>query len=123
MHFCVSATRGGFQDGFCCSRKMGTNWFMPALVKSRLGASGSNDEEGTMVCCFSRKKSKNDFLISELVIADLPVAHGKITAGHHFVNISFGSERLAERRRLVNECPFFVVIKPPDEKNDVTARM
>ena len=45
---------------FCCPRKIGTNWFMPALVKSRFGASGNSDDDGTMVCCFSRKKSRND---------------------------------------------------------------
>src|SRR5436305_14284419 len=60
MHFCVSTTRGGFHGGFCCPRKIGTNWFMPALVKSRFGASGSRDDEGTIVCFFSRKKSRND---------------------------------------------------------------
>src|SRR6266550_5270155 len=68
MHFCVSATRGGFHTGFCCPRKIGTNWFMPALVKSRLGASGSKDDEGTMVCCFSRKKSRKDWRISAEVM-------------------------------------------------------
>src|SRR5438552_5521224 len=36
---------------------------MPALVKSRFGASGKSDDEGTMVCFFSRKKSRNDCLI------------------------------------------------------------
>ena len=61
-------TRGGFHDGFCWPRKMGTNWFMPALVKSRLGESGRSDDDGTMVCCFSRKKSRNDSLTSELVM-------------------------------------------------------
>src|SRR5438105_11459826 len=60
MHFWVSVTRGGFQDGFCCPRKIGTNWFMPALVKSRFGASGMSGDDGTMVCFFSRKKSRND---------------------------------------------------------------
>ena len=39
---------------------MGTNWFMPALVKSRFGESGMRLEDGTMVCCFSRKKSRKD---------------------------------------------------------------
>src|SRR6266566_8815597 len=71
MHFCVSATRGGFHDGFCCPRKIGTNWFMPALVKSRLGASGSRDDEGTMVCCFSRKKSRKDWRISVEVMVSI----------------------------------------------------
>src|SRR3954469_16670470 len=67
MHFWVSATRGGFHGAFCCPRKMGTNWFMPALVKSRLGESGRSEDEGTMVCCFSRKKSRNDWRIWALV--------------------------------------------------------
>jgi hypothetical protein len=47
---------------------MGTNWFMPALVKRRLGESGIKLEEGTMVCCFDLKKSRNDWRISVLVM-------------------------------------------------------
>src|ERR1700752_4033599 len=69
MHFWVSATRGGFHCGFCCPRKIGTNWFMPALVKSRFGASGRSDDDGTIVCCFSRKKSRKDWRICAEVIA------------------------------------------------------
>ncbi len=42
---------------------MGTNWFMPALVKSRFGESGMRLDEGTMVCCFDLKKSRNDWRI------------------------------------------------------------
>src|ERR1700756_2104024 len=38
---------------------------MPALVKRRLGEFGSRLAEGTIVCRFSRKKSKKDCLISE----------------------------------------------------------
>jgi len=38
---------------------------MPALVNSRLGELGSRLAEGTIVCRFSRKKSKKDCLISE----------------------------------------------------------
>src|SRR5436309_8803173 len=72
MHFWVSATRGGFHVGFCCPRKIGTNWFIPALVKSKFGASGSSDEDGTMVCFFSRKKSRNDWRISVEVIVFSP---------------------------------------------------
>src|SRR5260370_8946783 len=77
MHFWVSAARVSrpgrapghlLTSGFCRPRKMGTNWFMPALVKSRFGASGSRLEEGTMVCCFDLKKSRNDWRISALVI-------------------------------------------------------
>src|SRR5690242_13140941 len=33
---------------------------MPAFVNRRLGESGSSEDDGTMVCCFSRKKSRND---------------------------------------------------------------
>src|SRR5206468_12477122 len=68
MHFCVSATRAGFHGGFCCPRKTGTNWFMPALVKSRLGASGMSDDDGTIACCLSRKKSRKVLRISAPVM-------------------------------------------------------
>jgi hypothetical protein len=47
---------------------MGTNWFMPALVKRRLGESGSKLEDGTIVCCFDLKKSRKDCRISALVM-------------------------------------------------------
>src|ERR1051325_2491862 len=70
MHFWVSTTRGGFQAGFCCPRKIGTNWFIPAFVKSRLGESGKRDADGTMACCFSRKKSRKDWRISVEVISN-----------------------------------------------------
>src|SRR5438552_3318185 len=69
MHFCVSATRGGIHIGFCWPRKIGTNWFMPALVKSRFGASGNSDEDGITVCCFDAKKSRKLWRISFEVIA------------------------------------------------------
>ena len=46
---------------------MGTNWFMPAFVKSRFGESGMSELLGTMVCCFSRKKSRNCWRIWVLV--------------------------------------------------------
>src|SRR5258708_11169841 len=91
MHFWVSAARvsplgerrgergeGGTAPGHLETsgerwpRKMGTNWFMPALVKSRLGESGSKLDEGTMVCPFDLKKSKNDCRISALVIVTKP---------------------------------------------------
>src|SRR5688572_17914853 len=55
---------------------MGTNWFMPALVKRRLGLSGMRLEEGTMVCCFDLKKSRNDWRISLLVIVSKPARRG-----------------------------------------------
>src|SRR6187401_3845386 len=72
MHFWVSAARGGLYGQGCWPRKMGTNWFMPALVKRRLGLSGMRLEEGTMVCCFDLKKSRNDWRISLLVIVRKP---------------------------------------------------
>src|SRR5271155_108922 len=77
MHFCVSAARVGepgtapghlSTSGARWPRKIGTNWFMPALVNSRFGASGSNELDGTMVCCFSRKKSRKLWRISAEVI-------------------------------------------------------
>src|SRR3954468_2357015 len=68
MHFWVSAARPGLYGQGCWPRKMGTNWFMPAFVKRRFGLSGMRLEEGTMVCCFDLKKSRNDWRISLLVI-------------------------------------------------------
>ena len=53
-----------------CPRKIGTNWFMPALVNSSFGASGRSEDDGTMVCCFSRKKSRNDCRISADVMGN-----------------------------------------------------
>jgi hypothetical protein len=41
---------------------------MPAFVKSRFGASGNRGEDGTIVCFFSRKKSRNDCRISAEVM-------------------------------------------------------
>src|SRR5262249_29363165 len=76
MHFWVSAARGGLYGQGCWPRKIGTNWFMPALVKRRFGLSGMRLEEGTMVCCFDWKKSRNDWRISLLVINGLPPAGG-----------------------------------------------
>ncbi len=36
---------------------------MPAFVKSRFGESGMRLEDGTMLCSFDLKKSKNDWRI------------------------------------------------------------
>jgi hypothetical protein len=41
---------------------------MPALVNSRFGESGMRLDDGTMVCRWDLKKSKNDWRISALVI-------------------------------------------------------
>jgi 4-amino-4-deoxy-L-arabinose transferase-like glycosyltransferase len=38
------------------------------LVKRRFGASGNSGDDGTIVCCFSRKKSRNDCRISAEVM-------------------------------------------------------
>src|SRR6266576_811431 len=83
MHFCVSATRGGIHIGFCCPKKIGTNWFMPALVKSRFGASGNSDDDGTIVCCFSRKKSRNDCRICVEVMAGGSPDRSKLPEAMH----------------------------------------
>ncbi len=68
MHFWVSAARRRACRGTSAwPRKMGTNWFMPALVNSRFGESGIRLDEGTMVCCFDLKKSRKDWRICLLV--------------------------------------------------------
>ena len=41
---------------------------MPALVNSRFGESGIRLDDGTMVCCFDLKKSRNDWRICDAVI-------------------------------------------------------
>src|ERR1051326_4630839 len=91
MHFCVSAARVGkpgmapghlSTSGFRWPRKIGTNWFMPAFVKSRFGASGSKLDEGTTVCCFDLKKSRNDWRISALVINKSEKSGGEISREH-----------------------------------------
>src|SRR5512139_3603265 len=41
---------------------------MPAFVNSRLGAVGMSEDDGTMVCCFDWKKSRNDWRIWAEVI-------------------------------------------------------
>src|SRR6185295_2620007 len=63
MHFWVSAARPGVYGHLVWPRKMGTNWFMPALVNSRFGLSGMSEDEGTMVCCFDLKKSRKSWRI------------------------------------------------------------
>src|SRR4051812_16843334 len=80
MHFCVSTVRGGVHGAFCWPRKMGTNWFMPAFVKRRFGESGRSEDEGTTVCCFSRKKSRKLWRISAEVMNGMTVArNGEIS--------------------------------------------
>ena len=57
-------------------RKIGTNWFMPAFVNSRFGVSGISEDDGTMVCCFDLKKSRNDWRICVLVIMANKIERG-----------------------------------------------
>src|SRR5215831_2809500 len=77
MHFWVSAARVSLPgrtpaqretSGLRSPRKKGTNWFMPALVNSRFGLSGIRLADGTSVCFFDLKKSRNDWRISADVI-------------------------------------------------------
>src|SRR5271154_1538620 len=97
MHFWVSAARVSLPgmapphlltSAFFSPRKMGTNWFIPALVKSRFGESGRSDELGTMVCCFSRKKSRKDWRIWAEVIRGM--AGGRWRGGR---KVADGGER------------------------------
>src|SRR5712691_9421041 len=41
-----------------------TNLLFTNAGMNQFGASGRSDDDGTMVCCFSRKKSRNDCRIS-----------------------------------------------------------
>src|SRR5436190_13275819 len=85
---------------------MGTNWFMPALVNRRFGESGMRLEEGTMVCCFDLKKSRNDWRISELVIiesAKLREDAGNVKRKKTELVHFFASQKTTEIR-LQNHC-------------------
>ena len=64
MHFCVLAAR--VYARFSWPRKIGLNWFIPALVNSSVGSScGTTGELGTNVWpCFCTKKSMNCWRIS-----------------------------------------------------------
>src|ERR1700731_2164781 len=53
---------------------------MPALVKSKFGGVGSKLAEGTMVCCFPRKKPKNDCLSSDAFMIKRPGAEPRRSA-------------------------------------------
>src|ERR1019366_8511844 len=95
MHFCVSAARVSLPgmapphletSGARWPRKIGTNWFIPALVNSRFGESGIRLDEGTMVCPFDLKKSRNDWRICELVI--IRAGEDKETRGAGRVEVS-----------------------------------
>src|SRR5690349_456459 len=82
---------------------MGTNWFMPALVNSRFGLSGMSEDEGTMVCCFDLKKSRNDWRIWLLVIMAKSMAGRD---GFHPVRNSPGRRQVrdaVERRPYQNQ--------------------
>src|SRR5690606_28778917 len=77
MHFWVSVarvSRAGLApaqlatSGCLSPRKKGTKGFMPALEKSSPGESGSNEAEGTTVCCWRAKKSRKDWRISAEVM-------------------------------------------------------
>src|SRR5215204_1676846 len=59
MHFCVLTAR--VYGRFSCPRKIGLNWFIPALVNSSVGSScGTTGELGTNVWpCRATKKSMN----------------------------------------------------------------
>src|SRR3989338_1619043 len=51
--------------GFAFPVKYGLNCCIPAVVKSTDGSSGINEEEGTMACPLSLKKSKNFLRMSD----------------------------------------------------------
>src|SRR4029453_15261887 len=117
---------------------------MPALVKSRFGASGKSGDDGTTVCFFSRKKSKKDFLISAEVmtfqppmdtnkhewgnvkrtaLTHLPIAHRYKAVGCHLIHVELGSERLAERGRFVKERAFLFQVEPFHKHENMAVRL
>jgi len=66
MHFCVLAARVGrpgmtpghlSTSGACWPRKIGLNWFIPALANISVGSSrGTHGLEGTKLCPRRRTK-------------------------------------------------------------------
>src|SRR5882757_9874619 len=109
MHFWVSAARVSLPgtapahlltSAFFWPRKIGTNWFMPAFVNRRFGESGIRLEDGTMVCCFDLKKSRNDWRICELVITELP----RIRKSLQFGECKFWMVARASRPRIQTHC-------------------
>lgn len=63
MHFCELAARFSFAKGCVgsiCPTKIGLNWFMPALMKSRVGSLwGTTGEDWTKVCPCPSKNLTN----------------------------------------------------------------
>src|SRR5207302_1980993 len=97
-------------------RKIGTNWFMPALVNSKLGESGNKLEEGTIVCPFDLKKSKNDCRISVLVICYFirlaAPSRMSIFARDSAEKLNRGCDLSARLRFFVRRFPFERLLPP-----------
>src|SRR5438876_9125565 len=63
MHFWLSTAR--LYGRVPNPRNTSLNWFMPALVNNSVGSScGTTGDDGTIVCCFDRKRSRNCWRIS-----------------------------------------------------------
>src|SRR5688500_17301534 len=60
----------------CWAKKEGENFINPSVREEKFWLSGMRLEEGTMVCCFDLKKSRNDWRISLLVIVNKPARRG-----------------------------------------------
>ena len=65
-----------------CPRKIGTNWFMPALVKRRFGESGMRLEDGTMVVVESARDRIGE-TVPILVTSVLQTTAGKMIFGRY----------------------------------------
>src|SRR4051812_23258435 len=106
---------------------MGTNWFMPAFVNKRFGASGKSDDDGTSVCCFSRKKSRNDWRTPEPVMGDLttdmPVAHWDKSRGSELIDVTPDRARLAVRRRFIKNRLPLVLVEPFNKHENMAMRL
>src|SRR3954469_1180914 len=88
MHFWVFAAR--VYERRSVPRKMGLNWFIPALVNSSVGSScGTTGDDGTNVWpCRCTKKSMNCWRIrAEVIGVVVPFVElvVKLMAGHFLV--------------------------------------
>src|ERR1700712_5224402 len=93
MHFCEVVAR--LYGRLSKPRKTSLNWFMPALVNSRVGSSpGTTGLDGTIVWPFDSKNLRNVDRIS----ADFT----KALAARHAQPLGPGSRRISAR---AGDCP------------------
>src|SRR4051812_38626662 len=107
MHFWLLAAR--LYSRFSAPRKIGLNWFMPALEKRSVGSStGTTGLLGTKVWpCFLTKKSMNCWRISLEVIGSVKKSFGLLTKRDQKQ-----SERLRLKREDVKREASYLILRP-----------